>query len=233
MKSRIPKLLLFSLLLIVLTSSESYAYVKYLTKNDKATVGRVGRYSLTYQLKTSAELYISVRELRRKKIKFILLQDGKTIYKSRVKSGLVRATVSVEKGTVSLVIINNNFLRKKKVKINVKAKFKTSFLSVLRRSKFSQVIDRNKRITLGPNKVYRMSYILSRPKRIYIKISEAFGKNIEFRVVQNGKTVYRTGVVKGGTKGIVKLKKGKFKILIKNGNWISSKTVDYFVAVLR
>ena len=82
-------------------------------------------------------------------------------------------------------------------------------------------------------KVYKIFY----PSVLKIKVIEVNGRNIEFKVLRNGKLLYRSGKKKGSAFGKVLFGTGQLSLQIINGHLFRKKVVSFtiqaFPAVLK
>jgi hypothetical protein len=53
-------------------------------------------------------------------IEFVLLHDGKKVLASGVRAGVATGTASVEPGTVSVVLMNDNILQQKNGRLSIR-----------------------------------------------------------------------------------------------------------------
>lgn len=202
----------------------------FLENNRKEKISKASSLSLSYQFKRAVVLKISINEMFGKNIKFKVLQDGKNVFNSGVRRGQAQGSVAVRPGTVSLVITNGHWLKEKYVLITV------SYLPVVGGGSGignMAYLVKNQSISLPPGSSYAKVYDIMRRTRLFVKVSESFGKNIEFKVLQNGIAVYRSGIQKGGASATVAVSKGKVSVIIKNGNIFRKKSVYLSIGIPR
>lgn len=81
------------------------------------------------------------------------------------------------------------------------------------------------------------SHKVSYPFRIREKgfltatVTDTFGSNIEFEIRRDGRLVYESGVKQGKAEGLISVEKGKYNIVIINGNIMDRKTGEFHVNV--
>jgi len=62
-------------------------------------------------------------------------------------------------------------------------------------------------------------------------VTDTFGSNIEFEIRRDGKLVFASGVRQGKAEGLLNVEKGKYNIVIINGNIFDRKTGEFNVHV--
>lgn len=62
-------------------------------------------------------------------------------------------------------------------------------------------------------------------------VTDTFGRNIEFEIRRDGKLVFESGVQQGKAEGLLNVEKGKYNIVIINGNILDNKTGEFNVHV--
>jgi hypothetical protein len=73
---------------------------------------------------------------------------------------------------------------------------------------------------------------LEKPCSLQVDALEVHGKNIEFRVLQNGRTVYQSGAESAKVRGRIPVEDGVATVAVVNGDAHESKTVNLTVAEL-
>lgn len=220
-------ILLFFVIFIVVLPTKSHAR-KFLTKNQKETINKTASLSLMYTFRLPATLHVSVSEMFGKNIRFEILQDGKKIYSSGTKKGQASGSVEIEPGAVSLIVINGHWLQAKHVLITAYYTLRTTSLD---QSQSLHYLINNQKIEMPPGSSYSKAYEIMRKTNLFIQISEMFGKNIEFKVIQQGNTLYDSGIKRGRAKKMLLVNKGKTFIIVKNGNLFRKKIILLTVAI--
>ena len=87
------------------------------------------------------------------------------------------------------------------------------------------------RYSLDPS--HRVSYPFKIREKGYltVTVTDTFGNNIEFEIRRDGKLVFESGVQQGKAEGLLNVERGKYNIVIINGNILDRKTGEFNVHV--
>ena len=88
---------------------------------------------------------------------------------------------------------------------------------------------KNQRIVIGSDSQQAVVYNIDNPCSLQVEVVELLGKNIEFRVLQDGRSVFSSGVHVGKAVGTMPLEKGAITVSLVNDNLLESKTVQLSV----
>lgn len=229
---RLSKCLGLALLVFLAWSSLVEAQVVVLTKDRRLTLPNSREYSLTYPFRRRAMMRVVVNEVFGKNIRFKVLQDGQVIADTGVKKGQAVVTALVRPGQVAIVFVNGNFFVRKQVLFSVYAEPILAPPTLVPPVRVLY-LTKNNRVRLRKLGEFAAVYNLIQPRVLWIKVVEAFGKKIEFRVINNGREVYSSGVHPGRALGRVPVVPGKVSVVIKNGHLFRGKVVDYSVGIIQ
>lgn len=229
---RFPVFLGVALLFVLGWSSLVQARVIVLTKDRRLTLPNTREYSLTYPFQRPARMRVVVNEVFGRNIRFKILQDGKIILDTGVQKGEAIGSVLVRPGQVAIVFMNSNLFVRKQILFSVYAQPVLTPPSLVAPVRV-QYLTKSNRVRLLKRGQFAAVYNIFRPSLLWIKVVEAFGKKIEFRVINNGREVFFSGVHVGRAVGRVSVVPGKVSVVIINGNWVSGKVVDYSVGIVQ
>ncbi len=93
-------------------------------------------------------------------------------------------------------------------------------------------LTKNQALSVDASSQRALVYNIEEPASLQIEAVEIFGKNIEFRVLQDGKTIYSSGVHSGKAVGTVPVAMGTVTVSLVNANLLDTKSVQLSVTSL-
>lgn len=94
------------------------------------------------------------------------------------------------------------------------------------------VLTRGEQITIKKKGQFAKIYTLFRHALFRVSVRELNKKNIEFKILRNGKVIFQSGVQKGYARGELVVRKGKVVVSIVNGHWLKKKLVSLSVSMI-
>jgi len=78
-------------------------------------------------------------------------------------------------------------------------------------------------VNLASNQHQALTFEMKSPATLNIKVTEIYGQNIDFKVLQDGKSIYYSGIKAGGKEVEIGVNPGTISLVVMNDNMIDGK----------